>query len=630
MIIKAYKESWNNLVNEYLSGNFNDDGKHVPDDLINDTKYERNLTKGLYPVLFEFIKEAANKSGNKFKIGRGIVQINSIKKKRRIRIPVNGNIDIDTQYDYWKKIIQDKWMNRYFDLQETLNHDKGLMYLQPDEPNHLLTELMWRMQPARGNNVEKETCAFIVLKENCEGYEMLKESISNNDNNIKGIILAKNSLDKDNLKLTTSELNKNRLKNPKVKLADPYSQDHCNDLLAFPRQILFENVFESGQVSNIIYISDINETNYLGAFDFELIDEHCNSEISQVDYEEKLVNFLRDLRWNMSKYIIELLSNTERNYASSGKIYKDLYFEKENNEYPALQGFIDYLDIEKYPFLSNSTILVAVFKKIRNHFILADSDIGEYWRGYNRHAFEVACTVAGLIDILFPLNGQISLEKIVRSSGPDFEKFGENIDENDKNNKIPFLFKQLFNGLQGEKELFLLPYYRDHFIHSFYCFSFGLLLMTLAPKKLIKSSLQLKYKPKDDKEKFIMQWFVVSMWHDIAYVLEKGHGIIEKYVLKFVKENKRFKNVIPFFPALGNLLQIENLLDEVRQLSFNSIESNSKKLKIIDSKSGNESQINEIDLIIAVAFDEIDHGIWSSLFVYHGAYNDENLNKYLA
>ena len=56
--------------------------------------------------------------------------------------------------------------------------------------------------------------------------------------------------------------------------------------------------------------------------------------------------------------------------------------------YPGLIGLINELALErdlKTKFIDST--LMKVLDKLRNHFIVANSEIGLYWRGYKRHAF---------------------------------------------------------------------------------------------------------------------------------------------------------------------------------------------------------------------------------------------------
>ena len=94
--------------------------------------------------------------------------------------------------------------------------------------------------------------------------------------------------------------------------------------------------------------------------------------------------------------------------------------------------------------------------------------------------------------------------------------------------KAPFRFIQLFKGLSKEDQLFLIPQYREHFIHSFYVFVLGVVLMSYAPVNVIPEGLGINEEDDEDKVKErLKKWFLVSMWHDIAYMIEKGNLVLE-------------------------------------------------------------------------------------------------------
>jgi hypothetical protein len=580
-ITEKYKETWKSLEGMYSDLR--------SDKEISDKDYANKLTDTLKPILFEFTKEAADNNG-KFKIGRGIIQINSLKTNTRIRIPVNGeNIDKGV----WKS-QQKKWVKEFFDSYVDTN-DKSLMYLQPDESHHLLTELMWRFQ-----SEEKEKLAIVVqgFQDNLDNNIIKSIKKSQNESEFSCIEINTGLKFDDIKKELTRTLNSLLPNNSKIPLLkEKYEETDCENLLKNPYKILSGEIDPyKDKPNNIFYISDIIETDYLGSFDFELIYDYKNN----IDITE-LCSFIKKVRWLLSKFVIEQVATAEKNFVSAGEIYRDVYFWKDDKttKYKGLENFIECLN---RPDINKKSEIYKVYNKVRNHFHVAKTKNGDYWRGYKRHAYEVACTVAGIIDILFPIK-DMELENTVRSHGVGLEGLSSKLDKK----KIPYIFRQLFRGLEREKELFLLPKYRDHFIHSFYCFSFGLILLnkrsfipTIIPNTLDISILLIK------------KWFITAMWHDIAYTLEKGNEIIEKYVLNFMDNPKRYKNVFPWVPRLGNLMQIDNLLDELKSLSDNNTITFNKNIFLKKSK-----KIYVKDIVLAVAFDHVNHGIWSSLFTYH-------------
>ena len=611
-IRKAYKLSWDNLMSKYSNGDLSGDNLRNLLNSKDKNAFDKLITQCIKPVIYSFIVNAYENKTVGFKIGRGIIQVNSLAANRRIKIPINGNIegnDFEKWYGKGKNGIQKIWEDEYFCKTKNAN-DRSLMYLQPDRPNHLLTELIWRMQSKEVQD-DNDVYAFVVFKES-EKESKLQKIVKRGGNNFKSLTLKKSYINDEK---TLNSLNSLISENPKVPLPRKYQEDDKKILLSSPHKILYKQAFGNVKVENIFYVSDINESDYLGAFDFELFAKGDD----KISNAENLKKFIYNLRWLLSKFIIELIANFEKNFIISGDIYKALHFTENidgNRTFSGLKKVIEILEPDDYLKENKYLIIVNILNKLRNHYNIADSDIGKYWRGYKRHAFETACTIAGIIEILFPK--QKGLEGKVRSSGIGLENL--NIDE------LPGFLKQLFVGLKREKELFLLPYYRDHFIHSFNCFCFGMILLVKSPEAIISGELAIKTMNKNEIEKIVKKWFIVAMGHDIAYVLQKGHGIIENYVLKFMKDIKRYKKVLPWTPSLGNLLQIEGLLDEIRNISEGSLSIKDK----IEIKNNNDEiafEIHESDLIIAVAFDEIDHGIWSGLFVNHAIQDMTQLNK---
>ena len=53
-------------------------------------------------------------------------------------------------------------------------------------------------------------------------------------------------------------------------------------------------------------------------------------------------------------------------------------------------------------------------------------------------------------------------------------------------------------------------------------------------------------------QKDLKTWFLVSMWHDIAYMVEKGNKVLEQHITSFLQPNERNKGLLPWHPSLGN------------------------------------------------------------------------------
>jgi hypothetical protein len=641
----AYRKAWVTLKDYFLKDPF----RKIKDEHLKDEKkikkYEKDLPKQLSNLLEKLIIETNKGYSDKFHIGRGIIQLNSLISRCRIRIPLHGSTE------NWES-EQANWL-KSFSHGASNKNGRELMYLQPDKPNHLLTELMWRFQSRRLE--DPEIIAFAIFKPSEESDKLIKAIENSTLKKIKYVILYEDSLT-NRINSTLNEFNKNvRANFPKIGNLF-YNSEDIRILLDNPYKILYDKKSPYPGASNIFYISDINESNYLGAFDFELI----ISDTIKGDIIPDIVSFIEYLRWNLSKYIFGLINVSEREFYSEGNVYREVYFSKTNStkkdKYSGLKEMETVLaEISKHKILRSTDLarkpgdrdkIIKIIDKLKNHFQIANSDIGLYWKGYKRSAFEVGCCAAGIIDELF-LNEDGSdtskktneknfiLEKTLRKCGPELNNFFKDIEEieNDSQNKIPFIFKQLFQGLVREKDLFLLPYYRDHFIHSFYCFCFGIIVMAIAPENIIpkKSSLDLCNEEKPIE--LIKKWFIVSMWHDIAYALEKGNSIIEKYILMFLQnKNKRFKKVLPWTPSLGNLMQIEGVLDDIRSISQDSFVLNAEKIVISSDNDAIYSTepntlrgIKVCDILIAVAFDRIDHGIWSSLFMNHALNEDQSV-----
>lgn len=649
----SYSKAWSNLV-DYLQEQSSQNASHIPGTNNHNPKhsdYENKINEFLEHSLFWLACLLTRLChGKGFSLGRTQIQLNSVYAEGRLRVPFIGSvresaaneptlsqvIDGTVELSSWPPFLD--WRNEQGWRKYVLNTSNGrdLMFLQADTPTHLLTELMWRIQPE--SEYGKGFCIGIFPRKTDPLFKTLFNSHGNGypvrcfapttfknwDAEIKKIL---NKWKSDNTHAAA------------VPLTESYGKLEIERIAGNAKNILsgskisrqgedggptIDDYWVTHRGLNIFYLADVSETNAIGGIDAEII--KSDGEIQPAD----LVEFLQAVQWQVHLYIISLVIDVERNHASPGGIYRDLYFHTKNRDssktinHQSIRGFHDLLD----PTSSGAALywkqedrLRRTMMKLRNHFAIADGKRGNYWLGYRQHAFEVACTVAGIIDILFLAsceNGSCeTLESAVRRAGPNLVGIDQALENKYGSDEktVPHLFKQLFRGLQCEKQLFMIPEYRDHFIHAFYVFVVGMILLKTAPKGIIGEPLSLSSRgDQKGRLEMVQTWFLVALWHDIAYILEKGGSILERYVLQFMKNPVREKGLLPWSPGLGHLMQIENFLDDLRNYSD----------EVLTVPSANYSSS---DVVIARAFDAVDHGIWSGLMVGHGW--EESLNACL-
>ncbi len=143
--------------------------------------------------------------------------------------------------------------------------------------------------------------------------------------------------------------------------------------------------------------------------------------------------------------------------------------------------------------------------------------------------------------------------------------------------------------------------------------------MCYAPENVIKGELDFETLDENEVKNQLKKWFLASMWHDIAYMIEKGNMVLEQHITAFMRRGKRTKGLLPWFPSLGNLMQVERLLDEIREISCGAIEICDKLKENIEKNEGYE-MVNRLvgDIVIAAAFERRDHGVWSAMMFNHG------------
>jgi len=617
----AYRKSHANIVKYLVAGGSEPD---PPDDAkkLDSKKYEDTLAEHLKPVLQEINNQLERKYEDKHvKIKKAIIQCNSMHPKvtARLRIP-------------WKMSKKDWNFTRR-------RATSAILCLHPDRPTHILTEILLRLKPYPNQEFadrsRKDWVGILLNKDaNTKWRDEVKDKyyVCFVEDWSKSELFSENM--RDQLEVFR-EKNKGTAMVALGKEYPPPKEFQCVTKRVF-------NWFERHQETrNAFYLADLVDSEQLAGIAAEL-------EIGEKTKISDINDFLKDCQWMMNRYVFSLILEAEKTYSGEGPSYPNAYFSytevKEDGEktktYEMINNLIDLFT----PYDSNNDgqekineryngykfnkmgIIENLFKKIRIHFEITKGEMGKYAIGYKKHAYEVACVVAGIMDVLFydkpdsttsdKPGSTTSIETIVRQCSPGLEGIEKQLEDA----KVPFLFRQLFKGLSKEDQLFLIPQYREHFIHSFYVFIFGVALMSYAPIHVIPPNLRLsRFGKEEEEEKKVKEqlkkWFLVSMWHDIAYMIEKGNQVLEQHVLSLMRDGRRTKGLLPWLPSLGNLLQVDKLLDEIRELSEGSI----KLCPILMKKIKGTDIARRLtgDIVIAAAFERRDHGVWSAMMFNH-------------
>ena len=538
-------------------------------------KYEAKLSEVLSEILLLISKDLENRNDIKATIAD--IQFNSVHRALggRISIPWHAGYNSDDSDDSWKE-QQIEWTKEY--IKKVTEGDKKpyeieALFLQPDKPAHLLTETLWRFNSD-----------WIGILKNKKQAEQLRGDDKTvclfGSNSKKGDVFVRR------FKKELEAWRKRDKEYAVVDIADRYRVDDLKRLTDRAHEWLFGGGIRH-KVDNIFYLSDIMESEQIAGVAM-VLDTRNLSDLTKVK------KFIEHTQLLLNQYVYRLILDAEMTYSinETDVLYRNAYFKKKKKKnskykYQMLDDLKHFftLDNKELPVklspesdLSESfrktpnaklKLIKNLFRKLRTHFALAEGPRGAFIRGYKNHAYEVASTVAGVMDILFQfgdyakpeVESRPSIEKIVRTSDRSLKGLDDKIQEKSKNSEIPFLFRQLFKGLSKEDQLFLIPQYREHFIHSFYAFVFGVVLMYKAPKRIIPTSIDLKRTKRSENSlrNNLKIWFLVSMWHDIAYMVEKGNKVLEQHITSFLQPNERKKGLLPWYPSLGNLMQVSSL-----------------------------------------------------------------------
>lgn len=163
--------------------------------------------------------------------------------------------------------------------------------------------------------------------------------------------------------------------------------------------------------------------------------------------------------------------------------------------------------------------------------------------------------------------------------------------------------------------------YRDHFMHQFYVFLLGVLLIPNIYEEILKSDLFKENGCKPiTKDRFFRRWFLTSMFHDIGYTAETLRDISNTL-------NEQFFNKIPNYaiPKIEMITfqqdkTLERLIESISKIHLYSefipygfitstMDSND------DIRRAHEPAIEEINnLFMDEIKTTVDHGVNSAIF----------------
>ncbi|MBN1919520.1 MAG: hypothetical protein JW889_16610 [Verrucomicrobia bacterium] len=417
----------------------------------------------------------------------------------------------------------------------------------------------------------------------------------------------------------------NNAASPDVPIVE-YTKEHARKLFMRPLQLLHKLQLEGSPGANIFYLSDVCQTEFMGGIDAEIVPSPAvNGDKEHTEIAKDLTAFLEEIQWVVSQYVLHLVSAAERGHQVEGDVYAEAYFGRwpkgePGADYHGLRDMLSLFEQMQKGIGGNNAFAREAIEVVGNHLRLAGGTIGEYWRGYDRWAFEVACTVARLFHCLLPRlfpggDGGTTITDIVQGSSGRLRTLDSLLAEQ------PFLVRQLFRGLSAEDELFALPLYREHFVHSFHVFMLGLVFLYWRPQEVFPGE-SLAAMGRGQADVLVRRWFLVSMWHDIAYSLEKGRELAERHIHRLLGKERvrRFRGLLPSMPSLGHLFQVEQLIETLEDATSSPLDANESKRNPPMFAMHNELRAAGIrirDVVSAVAFDRADHGIWSALLLAH-------------
>lgn len=196
---------------------------------------------------------------------------------------------------------------------------------------------------------------------------------------------------------------------------------------------------------------------------------------------------------------------------------------------------------------------------------------------------------------------------------------------------------------ESQKNLFRIPQYRDHFLHQCNVYLLGIAILSILKSNNyipdFKKCLNKAYRPKGMSHKYknnqeaAFAWFIASMFHDIAYPVEKSHQLVESFFKRYILPHKFgksiFKQNLNIFKAFFDL-EYSHCIEELAEIHW-QLNTSDEKIKYQDLrgnitlKRGNPFR----QKIMRHILDFQDHGVLSAIMLLNRFETDTSMFKYL-
>lgn len=197
----------------------------------------------------------------------------------------------------------------------------------------------------------------------------------------------------------------------------------------------------------------------------------------------------------------------------------------------------------------------------------------------------------------------------------------------------------------NQKNLFRIPYYRDHFLHQSNVYLLGLAVISILCKNDFSRDLaedfNRAYRPMGgDKYRtntdIALAWFIASLFHDIAYPVEKSGQWMDAFFKQYIYPERYHKNILKIDLNISNVVSdraysqcIEDLSEYHRKLHYEKKDIGYQGFRSDDSI---RKACNIRSYIIDQIINFRDHGVLSAIMLlnrFDRFDKDKNIFKYL-
>lgn len=299
------------------------------------------------------------------------------------------------------------------------------------------------------------------------------------------------------------------------------------------------------------------------------------------------------------------------------------------------------IDGTQLEFIYLNSVLRSVEDIYHKNQIFNNSYLDLLEKHINKRVFSVAHTSIGKIIRYDYRYSRYLLKMYYKFIFENFRMFDGKLSEEHKQTFLKLTHEFEIN----QKNLFRIPNYRDHFLHQSNVYLIGMALVSILSKEddigldLLKvfncAYRQMEGDKYRDYIDISLTWFIASLFHDIAYPIEKSGQWMDAFFKEYIYPREYQKNILKMDLNISSVLSDRSFSQCIEDLSEFHRQLHQETKKIGYKRFRQDEIIRKACEIRRMIIDQIidfrDHGVLSSIMLLNrfDRKNDIYIFKYL-